>query len=240
MLWNKWMRLILACLLCLGWAHNGLAQRNEEARLRKAIQVLEDLGDIPETSIPPALMEKAYGIAIIPGVIKIGLGLGGRWGKGILVVREDSVWSPPLFLSLGGGSVGWQFGVQSTDIVLIFRNRESIEAFLDGNFTLGVDASIAAGPVGRHVGAKTDVEFRSEIYSYSKSRGLFAGIALEGASLDIDDDANAAFYGKSLDPEDILEGAVDRIPDTVHQLHNAMKQTEETEDYGAGHPDAGT
>lgn len=223
---NRSITGILIIGLLIISAHRLDAQGNERARVRKSVDVLEDILEIPEEGIPPALLEEAYGVAVIPGVLKVGLGVGGRHGKGVLSVQgTDDTWSPPLFISLSGGSVGWQIGVQSTDIILVFKNRKSVRAILDGEFTLGADASIAAGPVGRHVGAKTDVEFSAEIYSYSKSRGLFAGIALEGAVLQIDWDANEEFYDNiDITTDDIFKAQIQDIPRSVKDLQRALAE----------------
>lgn len=198
---------------------------NEVAKIKAATQVIKDIMNIPEKTIPPSLLKKACGIAVVPGVLKVGLGLGGRYGKGILAVRtEIGNWSNPAFITLSGGSIGWQIGVQSTDIILVFINKKSVDAILEGKFTLGADASIAAGPVGRHVGVKTDVEFKSEIYSYSQSRGLFAGIALEGAAIQIDHNANEAFYEKETTPEDIFSNTSRNVPGCLEEFKKALEE----------------
>jgi lipid-binding SYLF domain-containing protein len=203
-----------------------LANSNEKARIEDATDVILDIMDIPEQKIHPELLDDAYGIAVIPGVIKVGLGVGGRHGKGILVVRtSDGPWSHPVFMILTGGSIGWQIGVQSTDIILIFRKKKSVAAILEGEFTLGADASIAAGPVGRHVGAKTDVTFKAEIYSYSQSRGLFAGLALEGAVLQIDHDANEDFYDdQTVTPDDIFSNRVQDVPACAQEFRRVLTE----------------
>ncbi len=221
---------LLAGLIIIGilsvWTQRLDAQGNERARVQKSVEVLEEILEIPEQGIPPVLLEGAYGIAVIPGVLKVGLGVGGRHGKGILSVQQkNGAWTPPAFVSLSGGSVGWQFGVQSTDIILVFKNRKSVGAILDGEFTLGADASIAAGPVGRHIGAKTDLEFTAEIYSYSKSRGLYAGLALEGAVLQIDWDANEAFYDNiDITTDDIFKSQIQNMPRGVKDLQKAFAE----------------
>jgi lipid-binding SYLF domain-containing protein len=147
-------------------------------------------------------------------VVKIGFGLGARRGKGILVVRrEDNSWSNPAFIALTGGSFGWQIGAQSTDVILVFKTRDGVEGISSGKFTLGADASIAAGPVGRHTEVATDVEFKAEVFSYSRSRGIFAGVALEGAGVTMDRVANAAFYGSSsITPEQIFSSSGNVVP----------------------------
>jgi lipid-binding SYLF domain-containing protein len=169
----------------------------ETAKISAATEVLQEILKIPEQDIPPALLRNAHGIAIIPGILKAAFFLGGRYGSGILLVRsKEEGWSNPVFLRLLGGGFGWQIGVQSTDVILVFKNRKSIDGITKGKFTLGADASVAAGPVGRSVEAATDMQLKAEIYSYSRNRGLFAGVSLEGAAMQIDHDANSSFYGK--------------------------------------------
>jgi len=169
----------------------------ESAKVSACAEVLREIVKIPEQLIPPALLKNAHGIAIIPGIIKAAFFLGGRYGSGVLMVHsKEGGWSNPAFFRLVGGGFGWQIGVQSTDVILVFKSSKSIEGITKGKFTLGADASIAAGPVGRSVEAATDMQLKAEIYSYSRNRGLFAGVSLEGAAMQIDNDANAAFYGK--------------------------------------------
>lgn len=186
----------------------------EEDRVAAATDVVDQLLRIPEQSVPPALLARAYAVAVIPNVVKIGFGLGARRGKGVLVVRQDNGgWSNPAFITLTGGSFGWQIGAQSTDIILVFKTRKGVDDISRGKLTLGADASIAAGPVGRHTGVATDIEFQAEVFSYSRSRGLFAGVALEGAGVTIDKGANAAFYGSaSITPEQIFTSSGNAAP----------------------------
>lgn len=173
------------------------AGSKETEIVRTAVEVLEEISAIPETGIPPTLLQNAHGIAVVPGVIKVGFVVGGRHGRGVVLVRDDrGGWSNPVFISLTGGSVGWQIGAQSTDVILVFKSGKSIDGIMKGKFTVGADAAVAAGPVGRSASASTDAQLKAEIYSYSRSRGLFAGVSVEGAALQIDEDANAAFYGK--------------------------------------------
>jgi lipid-binding SYLF domain-containing protein len=181
---------------------------DEEDRVYSAIEVIEEMVKIPEEGIPEALLSKAYGIAIIPKVIKAAWVIGGRYGKGVLLVRKTTgEWSQPCFIRIAGGSVGWQIGVQSADIILVFKRRKSVDSITEGKITLGADASIAAGPVGRRAEASTDIELEAEIYSYSKSRGLFAGVSIEGAAIQIDEEANSNFYKRDyVSPQDILYG----------------------------------
>jgi lipid-binding SYLF domain-containing protein len=191
------------------------AQAREEGKLLLASQVLEELRDAGDRSIPNWLLERAYGIAVIPDMTKIAFFAGGRRGNGVLVFRDkDGRFTNPIFVTLTGGSFGFQWGVQSTDIVLVFTTSKSVEGISRGKVTLGGDASVSAGPVGRESSAATDFTFKSEIYSYSRSRGVFAGLAIDGSVMSIDDDENAAFYGKTsygtrgVSASDIASGAV--------------------------------
>lgn len=200
---------LVACATLL-FSPQTLAQGREEARLLVATQVLEELRASRDQFIPDRLLERAYGIAVIPEVVKAGFIVGGRSGRGVLVVRDKAGrFTNPVFIRLAGGSFGWQAGVQETDIVLVFTTRRGIEGISDGKLTLGADASVAAGPVGRQASAATDATFSSEVYSYSRSRGLFAGVALDGSAITIDSKANANFYRKPrVAASDIISGSV--------------------------------
>ena len=178
----------------------------ESRKIEDCIEVVKAIKAIPEEGIPPVLLKNAQAMVIIPEVIKVGFVVGGRYGTGILTVRDEmGNWSNPVFVKIAGGSLGWQIGAESTDLILVFKTRKSVDGIFRGKFTLGVDASVAAGPVGRSAEGATDLTLKSEILSYSRSRGLFAGVALNGAALMIDDDANGSYYG-SLDTKGILAG----------------------------------
>jgi len=152
----------------------------------RATDLLREIMSIPEKGMPPALLRRAQGIAIIPNVVKAGFVLGGRYGTGVVLVRgRDGAWGTPLNVSITSGSIGWQIGVQATDVILVFKTRKSVDGLLNGKFTLGADANVAAGPVGRHAEAATDVRLKAEVYAYSRSRGLFAGVSLEGSVLSV-------------------------------------------------------
>lgn len=162
----------------------------------EAEQVLNELMAIPARQIPRQLLAEAHGIAIVPNVIKVGFIGGGRRGHGVLLVRDaEGEWSLPQFVALTGGSVGFQAGIQGSDIVLVFTTQKGVESLMRGAFTVGVDASASAGPVGRDAAVGTDATLRSEIYSYSRSRGLFLGVAVDGSVLEIDNDSHASYYG---------------------------------------------
>lgn len=170
-----------------------------------ATDVLEMLRATPDQNIPGWLMQRAYGVAVIPDVLKGAFLFGGRYGNGVLTVRDArGRFSEPVFITLAGGSVGWQIGATSTDVVLVFVTQRSVQNFARGKFTLGVDASVAAGPLGRQGEAAAGVN--AEIYSYSRSRGLFAGVALDGTVLAFDRGANRAFYGDNALNADVITG----------------------------------
>lgn len=164
--------------------------------LEDATTVLVQLSEIPLKGIPPKLLADAQGVAVIPRVVKAGFVIAGRGGHGVVLAKDkDGNWTDPVFVNLGGGSVGFQAGVESTDVVLVFRTRKSLDRLLDGKnkLTLGADASVAAGPVGRQAQAATDAKLEAEIVSYSRSRGLFAGVSLDGTVLNADARTNAAY-----------------------------------------------
>ncbi|MFZ0428285.1 MAG: lipid-binding SYLF domain-containing protein [Acidobacteriota bacterium] len=173
-------------------------------RSQDAAAVLSEVLATPEHGIPEALLDKATAIAVIPHVVKGAFFVGGSYGKGLISQRTAHGWSAPAYVSLEGGSFGFQFGASATDFVLVFTNREGLEPLLSGKLTLGADASIAAGPVGRTADASTDVTLSSAIYSYSRSKGVFAGVSLNGAVLSIDNDADHQAYNGHYTGRDIL------------------------------------
>lgn len=174
------------------------AQSREEATMTSAIEVFKAVDTLTLQGIPRELLRDAQGVAIIPNVIKGSFIIGARRGNGVLITRDDQgAWGAPLFTTLTGGNIGWQVGVQSTDVILVFKSRRSIEGIYSGKFTIGVDAAAAAGPVGRQAAAGTDSKLQAEIYSYSRSRGLFAGVSFDGSKLQIDPLANAEYYKPS-------------------------------------------
>jgi len=200
-----------------------LASAREEARLIEASGVLEELFAQRDTAIPEKLMARAYGVAVIPNVVKVAAVVGGRRGSGAMVVRDASgKFSDPIMVSLTGGNVGWQIGVQSTDIVLVFTTPKGIEGIADGKLTLGADASVAAGPLGRAASAGTDQNFTAEVYSYSRNRGLFAGVALDGSILSIDSKSNKGLYGKTAPASDIIAGRVTTDADAASRFERAI------------------
>lgn len=184
-----------ACLAMLAMSSVARADALDR-RIEAATEVLQQMDRMPETAIPPSLLNRAYAVAVIPNVVKGAFFIGGSHGEGLLVVRRpDGTWSNPAFIRLSQGSFGWQFGGQASDIVLVFKSRKGVDDIASGRLTLGGSASVAAGPVGRTTAAGTDGSFRSEIYSYSRSRGFFAGVSLEGGVLQMDERSNQRFYG---------------------------------------------
>jgi lipid-binding SYLF domain-containing protein len=202
----------------------------EEGRLLTATEVLEDVQGMPDQRVPDALLSHAYGIAVIPDVTKIAFLFGGRHGNGVLVVRDtlNSPWSNPVFISLTGGSWGLQAGAQSSDIILVFTTKGGIEGIAGGKLTLGADASVAAGPVGRQGSAATDVSL-AEIYSYARTRGLFGGIAVDGSVISIDRSANAALYGKKgVTATEIFSGQAPTPPETAQRFLTRLAEVTRT------------
>jgi lipid-binding SYLF domain-containing protein len=200
----------------------------EEGRLLTATEVLEEVRAMPDVRLPDTLLAHAYGIAVIPDVTKVAFIFGGRHGNGVLSVRDKltSPWSNPVFISLTGGSWGFQAGAQSSDIILVFTTKTGIEGIAGGRLTLGADASVATGPVGRQGSAATDINFNAEIYSYARTRGLFGGIALDGSVISIDRSANASLYHKSgVTASEIFSGQAPAAPATAQRFLERLAQS---------------
>jgi lipid-binding SYLF domain-containing protein len=215
----------IAVLLCVLTASPWTASASSQTdKVQTSINVLNEFMHISDEGMPESLLRNAYGIAIIPDVIKVGFVVGGRFGRGILLVRTPSGgWSNPTFITITGGSLGYQIGAQSTDVILVFKTPKSIDGIVRGKFTLGADAAVAAGPVGRRGEAATDAQLKAEIYSYARSRGLFAGVSLEGSALQIDYDANERFYGRGgMSARDVFAGKGIRPPPVVQRLKAAL------------------
>ena len=206
--------LLSATFLCATlFAGHALAGQEEDQRARNAVRVLSEIQKIPEQGIPDKLLDEGRAIIVLPDTLKVGLVLGGRRGHGLMSVKgADGAWSQPVFVKLTGGSIGFQAGVQSSDVVLVFRNDRNLENIVNGKFTLGADAGVAAGPVGRSAAAATDGQLKAEIWSWSRARGLFAGIALDGAVLSIDNGANSSTYGNAVTPRAVFEGRAPQAP----------------------------
>ena len=201
------------------------AGEEENKRAENAVRVLKEIMMAPDSAIPKDLLQKAHAIAVIPDVVKAGLVVGGRHGDGLISVKtRDGTWSNPSFIGLTGGSIGFQAGVSSTDVILVFRTQRGVDSIVHGKFTLGADASVAAGPVGRDAHAATDAQLHAEIYSYSRARGLFAGAALDGSAITIDNGANQAVYGEGVTARRIFEGGVTGVPNPVVDFRDRLEE----------------
>jgi lipid-binding SYLF domain-containing protein len=219
--------LAVLVVVCLLLPAAGLsAQAKEIGRIAEATVAFRDIMAIPDKTVPEYLLRDAAGIAIIPGVVKVGFIVGGEYGRGVLLLRnKNGSWSNPIFITLSGGSIGWQLGAQSADFVLVFKTDRSVESVLTDKLTLGVDVAAAAGPLGRRAQASTDMQLKAEIYSYSRSRGFFAGLSLDGALIQIDDEANAAFYDvEYISPRDIQARKDLKLPQEAVQLKRTISE----------------
>ena len=200
----------------------------EEERIQKAIVILEELTDMPEKGMPHWIVEQAQALVIVPDLVKAGLVVGGEYGKGIAIARDASgEWTDPVFIDLTAGSFGFQAGVQSSDVILVFKRKDALTDMGKRKLTLGGDISIAAGPVGRQSSAATDERLQAEIYSYSRSRGLFAGISLEGAVLSMNKKANEAFYEEGVVPHQVLAGKTPSNTAVAKDLKQTLAKLEE-------------
>src|ERR1700690_293062 len=196
-------------MLSLGtlcWA--GSAQEDATERLENATTVLHEIMGMPDKGIPEEVLEHAKCIAVIPHMVKGGFVFGGKGGKGVATCRTANGWSAPAFITISGGSWGLQIGVEAVDVVMIIQNDKGMQRLLESNFQVGGDASAAAGPVGRHATAGTDWKLDTEILTYSRAKGAFAGLTLTGASLCQDNDSRGAFYGRDVTTRALLSGEV--------------------------------
>ncbi len=217
------LSLALALLLATGAAAAG---DREDVRADDAVRVVQQIQSIPESAIPDRLLDEAKAIVVVPDTIKAGFMLGGRRGLGMMSVKSpDGTWSNPVFVNLAGASFGLQAGVQSADVILVFRSERGVDSIVNGKITLGADAGIAAGPVGRNASAATDGELKAEIWSWSRARGLFAGGALDGAVLSIDNGANRTAYGSGTTPRAVFEGRAPQAPSAaITKFRDALEE----------------
>jgi lipid-binding SYLF domain-containing protein len=190
---------------------------DEAQRIAESATVFSEIMSAPDKAIPNTVLSKAEGIAIFPGTIKGGFVIGAQHGRGIISSRLESTraWSAPAFMTLTGGSIGAQIGAQAVDVVLVIMSRRGLTNLVSNEFKIGADAGVAAGPVGREATASTDVSMRAEILSYSRARGAFAGVSLNGSSIRGDDDANRRFYGKPLKTADVIFAPMTAPPSPV-------------------------
>jgi len=194
---------------------------NDVNRTNKAAQAFKEIMNAPDQGIPQDLLESAKCIAIIPGDLKFAFIFGGNYGRGLATCRTGHGWSAPMFLAIDGGSVGYQIGGSSTDIVMLFMNDRALKSLLSDKFKLGADASVAAGPVGRNASAGTDLKLNAEILSYSRAKGVFAGVSLNGAVVQADKSGDEAMYGQNVNRHDILDGKV-AVPASAELLLNEI------------------
>jgi SH3 domain-containing YSC84-like protein 1 len=221
---------VIVLVSSLGLTAPTRAQQEEAERLKEATTVLKELKDAPDVSVPKWVVDKGVAIAVFPSVKKGGLVVGGHFGRGVLSARstKSGTWSSPAFLTLTGGSIGLQIGGQAVDLVLVVMDERGLQQLLKNQFKIGGDASVAAGPVGRDAEASTDLQMRAKILSYSRTRGLFAGVTLKGSTIRQDRDANERFYGRAYKSTDIvlarLGGAPDPVPTWRDELTRAIEQ----------------
>jgi len=219
-------RILIVVLLLGGLVVPALAdsdRSDDAARVRQATRVFGEIMGTPDNAVPQELLETAKCIAIIPGEKKAAFIFGGNYGKGLATCRTSHGWSAPLFLAVGGGSVGFQIGGSSTDVVMLFMNDHALQSLLSDKFKIGADATAAAGPVGRHAAAGTDVKLNAEILTYSRSKGAFAGVSLDGAVVQADHSGDRAIYGAKINRKEILDGTV-AVPRVAQPLVKEIKQ----------------
>jgi lipid-binding SYLF domain-containing protein len=212
-------RLATVTTLALLVALTAVASDREDdvSRTHKAADVFREIMNTPDKGIPRDLLESAKCIAIVPGEVKFAFIFGGNYGRGLATCRTEHGWSAPMFVAVDGGSVGYQIGGSSTDLVMLFMNDHALQSLLSDKFKLGADASVAAGPVGRNASAGTDLKLSAEILSYSRSKGVFAGVSLDGAVVQADKSGDGAMYGNDVDRHDILDGKV-AVPSSAQPL----------------------
>ena len=186
-------------------------------RIQKATRVFHEIMTTPDKGIPRDLLEKAKCVAIIPGEEKLAFIFGGNYGKGLATCRTANGWSAPMFVAVGGGSVGFQIGGSFTDVVMLFMNDHALQSLMSDKFKIGADATVAAGPVGRQASANTDIKLNAEILSYSRSKGIFAGASVDGAVVQADHSGDKAMYGHDVTHQEILDGKI-AVPESARRL----------------------
>lgn len=222
----------LSLLVVLALAAGAVAPRaqskdesvKEADRIKAAITVLEEVMGAADSSMPRNILERAEAIAVFPSLVKAGFVVGGQFGRGVISARDTQTgqWSSPAFLTVTGGSFGAQIGAQAVDLVLVVQNRRGLENLLNNQFKIGADASVAAGPVGRDASASTDIQLRAQILSYSRTRGLFAGVTLNGSTIRQDRDANERFYGVAYRTKSIVLDKIGGAPDPSGEWKAAL------------------
>ena len=223
------MKVILATSLGFFFLASSVAFANRAdsvKRLEHASEVFGEIMKTPDKGIPGDLLDKAECIGIVPGLKKGGLGIGGKYGKGVVMCRKpDRTWTAPAFVTIEGGSFGLQIGFTQVDVIMLFMNRKGVDKLMGDKFTIGADASAAAGPVGRSTSAQTNARMDAEILTYSRAKGLFAGVSLDGATLRPDKDDNRDFYGKDVDARKILLESAIPMPAEAQPLATQLSRT---------------
>jgi lipid-binding SYLF domain-containing protein len=219
-------KMLLVAVAVLAASHAMVAQpsSDEARRVADAATVLEEIMAASDNAVPRAIIENAEGIAVFPSLIKGGIVVGAQRGRGVLSVRDKATggWSSPAFLTVTGGSIGAQFGAQAIDLVLVINNQRGLEQLVKNQFKIGADAAVAAGPVGRDASASTDIQLRAQILSYSRARGLFAGVTLNGSTIRQDRDANERYYGAAYTTSQIVFDGLAGSPDPVAQWRQTL------------------
>ena len=221
----KFMKKLITLVAVLSLTSFGWAASDREAttdRLDHAGKVLNEIMSAPDKGIPEEVLEHAKCIAVVPHMLKGGFVLGAENGRGVTTCRTANGWSAPAFFTVTGGSFGFQIGVEGVDLVLIIQNEKGMEQLIGSKFEIGADASAAAGPVGRHASADTDWKLNTEILTYSRARGAFAGVALKGSAVRRDDDSTEAIYGHDISTRRILQGEV-AVPQAAHVFLDAVR-----------------
>jgi SH3 domain-containing YSC84-like protein 1 len=217
-----------ACLTLISGAVYARKLNKEQKRLEECGVVMQEVLNVPD-NIPKELLEKAECVIVIPSVKKLAFGVGADYGRGAMVCRQGEKfrgpWGAPAMYALEGGSIGFQIGGEATDLILLIMNDRGMDSILSSKVKLGADASVAGGPKGRDASADTDAWMRAEILSYSRSRGLFAGVSLEGSTLRPDDDASADVYGHAIKAKDIVRGKKTGVPETGRHLVNVLQKS---------------
>jgi lipid-binding SYLF domain-containing protein len=220
---------MIAALLVLGIGRGGFAQdkaatdiKDEIEQSEKAGQAFREIMSAPDKAIPQNVLDRAECVAVFPTVIKAAFGIGGRGGRGVASCRTAAGWSAPAYFTLGGGSFGFQIGVEATDLVMLFMTENGLKSLLATRFELGGDASVAAGPVGRQAGASTDLKLNAQILSYSRSKGAFAGVALNGAVIQAADDDMRDAYGAGVTAKEVLTGSKIKAAPALQAFPNTL------------------
>lgn len=218
----------LTCLLLSFPASVFASDRDDDvSRIQNATRVFHEIMTTPDNGIPTAILKSAKCIAIVPGDKKFAFIFGGNYGRGVATCHTAHGWSAPMFIAVDGGSVGYQIGGSSTDLVMIFMNEHALQSLLGDKFKLGADATVAAGPVGRNAAAGTDLKMNAEVLSYSRAKGVFAGISLDGAVVQADKSGDRAMYGDDVNRHEILSGKVsapDAARPLLHEIGRAVRE----------------